>query len=265
MATDESHLEEDHSTRLIILSNFFTGVAAVLFVLRILARHMKRTPLALDDHLAMVATIFLLGMDVAASLMAHYGIGRHLLYVQRDPQNLVRIGKSRLAFAFLYPTCVSLSKLSILALIVRIFGLGSNVIRIGTYINVIWIVLLWIGITLTIAFQCQPLSSNWGEPYTCVSSFAVSIVGGVLDALSDVGALVLPQPTIWSLQLSFSRKLAISLVFLFGTLYVSTAPCVHAALHILILTSFRQCHYHQHCSHSVSRGGKQSRRQRYHL
>lgn len=218
MATDEAFLNENHSTRLIIVSSVFTGLAAVLFLLRILARRFKRAALGLDDHLALAATISLLAMNVAASLMAHYGIGRHLIYVQRYPEDLVRIGKSRVAFAFLYPTCVSLGKLSILALIVRIFGLGSKVIKVGTYVNAIWILLLWIGLTLTVAFQCRPLSSNWGEPYSCVSSFTISVVGGVLDAMSDLGALVLPQPTIWSLQLSFRRKLAISFVFLFGTL-----------------------------------------------
>lgn len=121
MATDEVHLEEDHSTGHIIPSNIFTGLVAVLFALRILARR--------------------------------------------------------------------------------------------------------------------------GEPYTCVSSFAVSIVGDVLDALSDIGALVLPQPTMWSLRLSFQRKLVISLVFLLGTLYVSHAPCFHSVLFESIIMSLRKCHY----------------------
>lgn len=220
MDTDEEFLKEDHSKILIIVCSVFTGLAVVLLLLRIAARRVKKAPLGLDDHFALAATIPLVAMNVAACLMAHYGIGRRFAYVQQDPQNLVMIGKSRVAFAFLYPTCVSLGKLSILALVVRIFGVGSKVIKIGTYVNAIWIVIVWIGLTLAVTFQCWPLSTNWGEPYSCIWSFTGSIVGGVLNTVSDIGALILPQPTIWALQLSFSRKLAISLVFLFGTLYV---------------------------------------------
>ena len=51
----------------------------------------------------------------------------------------------------------------------------------------------------------------------CSKSSPLVIVLGVVSFISDFYLVVLPIPAVWSLQLPFRRKLAISTMFFTGT------------------------------------------------
>lgn len=117
---------------------------------------------------------------------------------------------------------MALGKLSILALLARIFTLRRTWFKVSIYFWATWTLLWWTAGWLVIFLECRPLSTNWGVPTQCRPAFKTSVATSVFNAISDVGILILPQPMIWQLQLPYSKKLALSLVFLFGGLYVMT-------------------------------------------
>ena len=113
---------------------------------------------------------------------------------------------------------MALGKLSILALLARVFTLHQMWFRVGVYFWATWIVLWWTSGWFIIFLECRPLSTNWGVPTQCRPSFTTSLSASVFNAVSDVGIWVLPQPLIWQLQLPYTKKLALSLLFLVGFL-----------------------------------------------
>lgn len=98
IASEEAHINENHGPLLIALCTIFTGLAFLLFALRVFARRVSRSGFASDDWLALLALVspqpnencrqdvhrsklFLLGLNITACMLASDGIGRHLLWV----------------------------------------------------------------------------------------------------------------------------------------------------------------------------------------
>ena len=123
-----------------------------------------------------------------------------------------------------------LGKLSILALLARVFTLHQMWFKVGVYFWATWTLLWWTAGWFIIFLECRPLSTNWGVPTQCRPSFETSICAAVFNAVSDVGIFTLPQPLIWQLQLPFLKKLALSLLFLVGLLYVLASGSVKLSI-----------------------------------
>ena len=129
--------------------------------------------------------------------------------------------KTELAFSVFYDWSMLLGKLSILALLARVFTLHKKWFKISVYFWATWIVLWWTSGLLVIFLECRPLSTSWGVPTQCRPAFKTSVATSVFNSISDMGILILPQPMIWKLHLPFSKKFGLSILFLFGSLYVS--------------------------------------------
>jgi len=69
-------------------------------------------------------------------------------------------------------------------------------------------------------FQCRSVHYYWVEPYgnigKCLSGVGHYIGAGMTNTFSDFALLVLPMPTVWSLQMPIKCKVALSGVFLLG-------------------------------------------------
>ena len=87
--------------------------------------------------------------------------------------------------------------------------------------------LIWINLALyTISsfleiFPCNPIAKFWDLSITngsCIDYLALNIVTSSINSVSDLCILALPQVTIWRLQISIHKKVAISAVFSIGIL-----------------------------------------------
>ena len=127
--------------------------------------------------------------------------------------------QTELAFSVCYDWSMALGKLSILALLARVFTLHQKWFKVGIYFWATSTVLWWTSGWFIIFLECRPLSTNWGVPSQCRPAFRTSISAAVFNAISDLGVLILPQPLIWKLQLPVAKRFGLSLVFLMGSLY----------------------------------------------
>ena len=70
-------------------------------------------------------------------------------------------------------------------------------------------------------FQCKPIAFAWNKSIrggTCINVLAFFRFIAVPTVISDVAVLALPLPMIWQLQMSTKHKLALSGVFILGSL-----------------------------------------------
>ncbi|KAK3213942.1 hypothetical protein GRF29_28g1538354, partial [Pseudopithomyces chartarum] len=218
IAYETSHQNEDRGGLLIAISSVFTAAAVLCFIIRIVARRISQSRINLDDYLSLGATISLIGVYTSALLTAKYGIGKHVLIVAQDPENFVNIGKSTIVLGIFYTLSMTLGKLSVLAFLNRIFSPSNRAIQIGVWIFSIYTIAWAIAQLLVYFLECRPLSSNWGVPYQCVPPTWVWPTLGILNIVSDVGILVLPQLKIMRLHFSLPKKIGLCFVFMIGGL-----------------------------------------------
>lgn len=75
-------------------------------------------------------------------------------------------------------------------------------------------------------FTCRPISGNWAgftaapteaaENAICVNPIPRYWTSQVLDVFTDILIFVLPQPLVWGLQMSKSKKVGVSAIFAVG-------------------------------------------------
>lgn len=76
---------------------------------------------------------------------------------------------------------------------------------------------------LAAIFGCQPISYFWNtdQPGRCMDEYLFFKVNGALNLVLDIVVLLLPLPMLWRLQMHSKKKIALSLIFSLGLLYVS--------------------------------------------
>ena len=68
--------------------------------------------------------------------------------------------------------------------------------------------------------QCVPLRALWDQTVTgkCIPIKIVFVVGGAINAATDIAILTLPMPKLWRLKVSLKRKIQLTLIFALGSL-----------------------------------------------
>lgn len=71
-----------------------------------------------------------------------------------------------------------------------------------------------------ISFTCRPVEKWWKPmvPGVCISRRSFDFSSGCINLALDIIILLLPQRTIWKLNMSLKRKVGTSLVFSIGVL-----------------------------------------------
>jgi hypothetical protein len=206
------------STTIVGVSVMFTALTVICLGFRLTSRTISDIGWKLDDYFAICATIGLIGILVCVGLMANNGIGRHVTWLIEHPESIVTLGKTTLAFSYVYPATQVFAKISALELLKRIFTLNQRFIRWGYYFLYVYVILVWIAGVLMVSLECQPFSTNWGEPYQCQYNAAASLSLNILIATTDLFLIILPQPSIWQLKLNLGRRFGLSLIFMIGLL-----------------------------------------------
>ncbi|KAI5868215.1 hypothetical protein GGS23DRAFT_544565 [Durotheca rogersii] len=86
-----------------------------------------------------------------------------------------------------------------------------------------------------VIFACNPREKFWNPliPGTCLNALATVYIAPIINLVFDTVALILPQKVIWSLRLSWRKKLGVSVLFALGIL-----ACLSAGLRIGVSITF---------------------------
>ena len=144
------------------------------------------------------------------------GIGRHIEAV--PPENLVRFKKILYAWNLFYDPTPPMIKISLLLLYKRVFTnrkFHTAVNVVGGF-TVIWCLAFF---TKSI-WNCVPIRGFWDTSVhaRCLNFTSSTIAYAVVNIFTDIVVLALPGPVIWRLQLSTPRKVALTLIFMLGSL-----------------------------------------------
>lgn len=148
------------------------------------------------------------------------GVGRHLdVLFATNPEAVVHWAKAGYAIEQLYCAAVAFPKLSILAMYLRIFT--SKAYRYTTYaVGAIITAAAVAGIITSLA-SCRPFSARWNPQLfvsNCIDAPRFWQALSFPNIITDVVMLLLPLPVVWHLKISQNQRLAVSGVFLLGSL-----------------------------------------------
>lgn len=127
------------------------------------------------------------------------------------------------------PLALGCTKVSFLFFYRRLFVVNKRSSNNVFLIGMIMFVFLWmVGFFLTFLFQCRlNFWALWTSPTAiaehCTSDTPINLAFTITDLITDVAILVIPIPIIWRLNLSLSRKMSITAVFLFGAITVAAS------------------------------------------
>lgn len=199
----------------------FTVLAVLFVALRFLARYRQGLQPGWDDWIILSALLLLGGSDAISFVMINNGLGLHSGALTLE--KLQAVFKLSIPAQVLYIVGVSVYKLSLLCLYVRIFPVRG--VRIGR--NVLGgICAAWVvGCLISVLLQCIPLRKVW-EPWTegtCINLFLTQLVVSIPNIITDIAILALPIPHVWRLQTNLTQRILLCAIFLLGSFVVFTS------------------------------------------
>lgn len=81
-------------------------------------------------------------------------------------------------------------------------------------------ILYGLAVLLEVFLICRPMAANWNTNVdgTCGNQIASYLVLEAIGLLLDFAILVVPSPAIWRLNMSWRRKVGVTVVFSIGVL-----------------------------------------------
>jgi len=195
-------------------------LAAVVVVLRFIARRLSKAPFWWDDYLMIPALAFA-GVVFFTSVcwMLPYGLGKHIWVADKDAIEVW--AKALFIQELAYTLTICCVKFSLLTFYWRIFKMSS--IRIPIYI-VGGIITCWgIVVIIITIFQCTPVEGFWDKSInpTCNVDTGKFFDGNAVpNIVTDGVVLILPIPYIWGLQLPRAQKIALTSIFFLGAFVI---------------------------------------------
>jgi len=215
-----AYLAEDSSAGILAVGIVFTILNVVFVLTRVVSQRSLGRKFSLSDLFSYVGFFFVMGQcAIGLAMPSRAGVGRHIQYVQmHEPQKLVPALKIKYAIAVLYISSFTFPKLSILYLYLEVFS-ASRRMRFFTYLLIGVVVATWISETLTSLLQCIPIAAVWDKTIhgQCVDRIKMFQYYSIPNIVTDVAMMVLPIPTIWTLNMTKRIKIAVTFTFLLGS------------------------------------------------
>ncbi|XXH03066.1 hypothetical protein Hte_009456 [Hypoxylon texense] len=213
-------------------------VDIVALVLRFWTRKKQHEPLKMDDWLIIPATLLVVGIGVSMV----YGVSRESLgYRTHVPsgftgdietavtEQLQITDKIQWAFAMMLPLALGCIKASFLFFYMRIFSISKKS-PINIFLSVLLVIVAAWSISFFFAtlFACRlSFWAVWGSTVDlitqCIESMQLVLALCITDFMTDVIIICIPIPLVWRLNLTTTRKIAVSIVFLLGAVTIAAS------------------------------------------
>ena len=173
-----------------------------------------------DDLVCMLSLVTTLTYIALGLALVHAGdaLGRHF------ENQSIEEKQRRLSSGYqaIYGPFVWLVKLTIFILYIEIFG-SIRWLRLSAFIGALFTGMVYLGSMIVFLVFCSPFVVEWtSQRCHRAAPFLASV--GVVNFVSDLFLIVLPLPAVWNLQLPRKKKVAISVIFMTGTVSVSSQP-----------------------------------------
>lgn len=194
------------------------GVTFVAVAIRVT---MTGGTLAADDYLAVAAFLASIPMVTFLFIATDLGLGQDIWAIR--PQNISRILLSNWITVIFFLVSLTLTKLSFLFFLLRIFPAKS--IRRTVYCYVVVICAHGTAFCLAHVLACRPVSFFWRgwngmTGGKCIDYHSYAWALGVTNIVLDLASIAVPIPQLFKLALSTKKKIYVIMMFsvgIFGT------------------------------------------------
>lgn len=209
----------DISARLSVPSLVFSIVTPLVVLCRFVARSIHGGELGADDWTILVSLVFTMTVCVQMIICCEWGFGKHTKLL--DPAIVHKTLHLYWFAQILYKVAMGLTKLSILAFYLRVFGVSDS-FRMSSFVFMGIIVAFTISSVTTSIFQCSPVKFAYDKRGhgTCIDLGKFWYANAGYNITTDVILIIMPILMIRTLQLPKRTKIALCGVFALGTLYV---------------------------------------------
>ncbi|KAL8685848.1 MAG: hypothetical protein Q9218_007509 [Villophora microphyllina] len=209
------------------------AVSTIAVILRLIGRRISAAPYGADDFLIIVALILTYGLNINEIIAVHYGFGRHQLMLSLD--HISKFLLNDWTIQIIFACAISMTRLSLLVFYHRLFPVKRfTIVALVTGCVLIgW----WISFLFAIVFSCIPVASYWNKAIVghCINEHTLSwgITGSELAV--NIIMVVLPIPWLWDLRLKWTKKLALTGIFLLGCFV-----CISCIVRFPLLAAVKQ-------------------------
>ncbi|PLB53898.1 hypothetical protein P170DRAFT_431665, partial [Aspergillus steynii IBT 23096] len=205
--------------------------ASVLFVaLRFLTRRLTHS-VSHEDWVCLASLVFAAGFSICFTLQLTIGRAGYHEYLFNRAE-LEMYNKLSVSSNAMHACTVTLSKISILLFLKRVFAVHRSF---GRFVCVMNIVVLLQGLSSLIgmSISCVPIEAQWKSwlPKKCMDPKAFLYSVSIINILLDVIILLAPQPLVWRLHMGLQRKMFVSALFMVGGLV-----CIISIIRFVALT-----------------------------
>ncbi|KAF2258895.1 hypothetical protein CC78DRAFT_422200, partial [Lojkania enalia] len=228
----------NRSAELVAISVLCIVAISVSVSLRLYAQSLTTNPWKIwDSWLTIMASVMAIAVASFILYSVKLGLGYHttriILEDPEPPRKLADIFKYAYIQTILQAASIMCTKLAILTLYARVFGLRHHdrFFTYGLYICITFTSLLGVGTTIEFITQCVPPPVFWNRVYLlfpggavpngltegyCMDQLTHLVVPVSLDLANEIAILVLPAKVLWSLRLPWKKKLALTITFGLG-------------------------------------------------
>ncbi len=221
--------EGDRGPAVVVVAAVSLVISSIAILLRFWSR--SQTPSMSfwwDDYVLLVTTIVSHGFLSLNIAWTNIGLGKHIEAI--SPSTLMPTIYISKAAMLLYGICIWLIKVSALLLFARIFRL-SRAFKISLWSFGAYVTAWFICTAIVPWFNCSPVPKTLDPliPGVCEDRTPWFLASAFINAFTDLLILLLPMPLIWCLQMTLSRKISVTFVFILGYWYVSsyTLQCIY--------------------------------------
>ena len=210
----------DRTLEIKLTGPILSGIAIIFVVIRVAARRPFTTNLfSWDDGLIVAAAVLAIPATIVHYYMAVNGMGRDVWTLPYD--HITNVLRFLYVGEVLYILTIALTRISILTFYLRIFT--NNKFQLVTKILIGLNVGNFVASIFPLLFQCSPVSLAWthwdGEHSGhCIDFNAAAWANAAINMTLDLATLVVPLPSLFALQLSYSwsKRLRVFTMFSFG-------------------------------------------------
>jgi len=202
----------DYTPYLNAINTICLVLGTLAYIGRCSARWVGEIQIGADDVLIFVGFLGLLGNIIGNYLIADSN-AISLTVPTADQQAFLL--KSMYSIGYTYPISVLCSKLSLLFLYRRIFGMRVMWFKVCWWIVFVIMMPIWIAMTLT--FTSLNIAGNGVDTTSGIGKYSIPVTA-FINAFTDLFVLVLPIGMTLNLQLNWHKRIGLMVVFTFGAL-----------------------------------------------
>ncbi|KHN98468.1 uncharacterized protein MAM_03592 [Metarhizium album ARSEF 1941] len=218
-AASAEYLAESKSGSLKVILWIAASLPTLFVLMRCYTRVWLRKVFGLDDAFMVAAVLMLIAYAAVLNVAADKGLGRHLEYIMRNPQNAMDVAMLSFVSQPLVIVSCAFGKTSFALTLIRVAVQRWVIVLL--WFMIVSMNILHVLISIFVFLRCEDPRHLWNPtiPSKCWSAAAfddLSLFIGSYSAATDFILALLPWAILWKLQMKKREKFGVAVAMSLG-------------------------------------------------